>query len=282
MSSSSVQPVLALLGHPVAGNPTQYMIEKAFAHHQLDWRYLSLEVAPEDLGDAVRGMRAMGLLGGNCIDPHQQTVLQHLDGANRTAELTGVVNCILRQDGRLIGDNTVGRGMLQSLGRRVDPAGKRIVLLGAGRAARAIGAELALAEAAEITVVNRTEPPGRALVKLLVDELESAASSVVWEDDYQVPAETDVLINATSIGFGDAEARVPLDLRNVTPEVIVADVTANPPRTRLLHEAHSRGCRTLDGLEMFIDQAAISFKLWTGVDPDLVVMREAVEEFLEL
>ena len=282
MSSPSLQPILALLGHPVAGNPSQYLFEKAFVHHELDWRFLSLEVAPDDLGDAVRGMRAMGFHGGTCADPHKQAVAEYLDRLNRTAEMAGTVNCILREDGLLIGENTEGKALLESLRRRIDPAGKRIVLLGAGHVAQAIGIELARAEPAEIVVVNRSEPAGRQLLELLGSEPEVPASLAVWEGDYQLPGETHVLINATSIGREDPDARVPLNLDGLAEGMCVADVTSNPPQTWLLREAAGRGCETIDGLEIFIEQAVINFKLWTGVDPDPTVMHEAVEEFLGL
>ena len=282
MSSASLQPILALLGYPLGGNPTQYVLEKAFAHRDLDWRYLSLEVAPENLADAVRGMRAMGFWGGNCAEPHKQTILEHLDRTSRTAELAGVVNCILNEEGELVGENTEGRALVEAIGRRIDPAGKRVVLLGAGAVARSIAVELAQARAAEIVVVNRSEESGRQLVDLLGGELELPASLVVWEDDYALPEETDVLIQATSIAAGDDEARLRLDLDSLRKETLVADVTANPPRTWLVRQAGERGCPTIDGLETFITQAAINFKLWTGVDADPTVMSEAVEEFLGL
>jgi len=282
VSNSSLQPILALLGYPLGGNPTQYVLEKAFAYHDLDWRYLSLEVAPEDLADAVRGMRAMGFRGGNCAEPHRQTVLEHLDRTSRTAELAGVVNCILREEGKLVGENTEGRALVEAIRRRTDPAGRRAVLLGAGAVARSIAVELALAQAAEIVVVNRSEEPARRLVDLLGDHFELPASVAVWEDHYDLPEETDLLIHATSIAEGDDEARLPLNLDNLREETLVADVTADPPRTWLVRQAAGRGCTTIDGLEMFITQAAINFKLWTGVDPDPTVMSEAVEEFLGL
>ena len=282
MTDLSLQPILALLGHPVAGNPTQYMIEKALAHHGLDWRYLSLDVAPEDLGDAVRGMRAMGFHGGNCADPHKQAVLPLLDRAGPVAEMAGVVNCIVREQDELVGENTEGKALLEALRRRTDPAGKRFVLLGAGQVARAIGVELALAGAEQITVLSRNEPAGRELVELLCDNLEIAASLVAWQGDYELPPETEVLVHATSIGQGDPEARVPIVPDSLAPPMIVADVTLDPPHTWLMHEASGRGCTTLDGLEMFVTQAAVNFRLWTGVEPDPTVLREAVEEFLEL
>lgn len=282
MSSSSVQPVLALLGHRLGGNPTQYMIEKALGHHGLDWRYLSFEVAPEDLEAAVRGMRAMGFHGGNCARPHKAVVLEHLDRADRTAELVGAANCILREDGQLVGYNTEGKAVVDAIRRRTDPAGKRIVILGAGSIARAIGVELALAHTGEIIIVSRSEEPGRRLVELLEGPLEVPASLVLWDEPYELSAETDMVINATSVGTGDEDAQLPLVLDELPQEAVLADVTFNPPRTRLVCQAEAHGATTIDGLEMLLGQMAINFKLWTGVDAELAAMRDAVEEFLEL
>lgn len=141
---------------------------------------------------------------------------------------------------------------------------------------------MATAGAAQITIVNRTEQHARELADLLAARLHVAAVPVVWQGDYQVPAETDLLIHATPIGKEDPEARVPLELDSLRSETIVADVTTNPPQTWLLREAGRRGCKTLDGLGMYIDQVALGFKIWTGVEPDCDVMREAIEEFLEL
>lgn len=282
MTDLSLQPILALLGHPVAGNPAQYMIEKALAHHGLDWRYLSLNVAPEDLGDAVRGMRAMGFRGGNCAEPHKRAVLPLLDRAGPAADMAGVVNCILRKEGELVGENTEGKAVLEALRRRTDPAGKRVVLLGAGKVARAVAVELALAGAGELTVLSRNEAAGRELVELLRDRLEVAVSLVEWHGECELPPETEVLVHATTIGRDDPEARVPIVPECLAAPMIVADVTLDPPQTWLTREASRRGCTTLDGLEVFLTQAAINFRLWTGVEPDATVLREAVEEFLEL
>lgn len=282
VSSPAVQPIVALLSYPVGGNPTQYMIEKAFAHHDLDWRYLTFEVTSEGLGDAIRGMQAMGFCGGHLGRPHKQAVIPLLNRATETAQMIGSVNLIFREHDALVGENTEGKGLLQSLRRVVHPAGKRIVLLGAGPMARAVGVELAPAAPAEILVVNRTLQHARSLAELLAEKFQVSASAVAWEGDYQVPPETEVLIHATAIGQEDPEARVPLAVDGLRPELLVADVTADPPRTRLVREAGDRGCTTLDGLGMYIDQVAVGLKLWTGVDPDRDVMREAIEEFLEV
>lgn len=282
MTDVSLQPILALLGCPVAGNPTQYMMEKALAQHGLDWRYLSLEVSPEDLGDAVRGMRAMGFAGGNCADPHKETIGQHLARLGPTAEMAGVVNLLLREEGELAGENTEGKAVLETVRRRADPAGRRVVLLGSGKLARAVAVEMALAGADHVTVVGRNEEAGRGLAALVADRLEVAAEFVPWQGDYALAPETDVLIHATSIGQSDPLARVPLVPGPLAAPLIVVDTVLTPPDTRLVAQAAAQGCKTVDGLEVFLTQAAIDFRLWTGVEPDVDVLREAVEEFLEL
>ena len=282
MTDAALQPILALFGHPVAANPTQYMMEKAFAHHGMDCRFLTLEVAPEHLADAIRGMRAMNFLGAVCADPHKQAVIPLLDRTTDSATLCGAVNCISRQEGQLTGDSTEGKGMLQALRALVDPAGKRVVLLGAGRVARAIAVELALAGAAEIIIVNRTLRKAAHLADLLTARLQATASAVAWEGEFLVPGETDLLIHATSAAADDPDRRLPLCLDTLPSDAVVADVTLNPPQTPLLSEAEGRGCRAVDGLEMFIQHSLIGLKTWTGMEADRTVMREAVEEFLLL
>lgn len=282
MSSESLQEIVCCMGQPVAGNPTQFMMERAFAAAGLDWRYLTLEVPPEGLGDGVRGMRAMGFAGGNFTIPHKVAVTEYLDELSEAAGLMGAVNCVYRDGEKLIGENTDGKGFVQSLREVVDPAEKKVVILGAGGAARAIAVELGLNQVAHITVVNRTPQRGQELADMLQDKAGVSAAFVEWQGKYDVEEGTHLLINATSIGLNDPDARVPLNVKTLDPATIVADVIFNPPQTRLLQDAAERGCQTLDGLGMLVNQAVIGFKIWTNVDPDPAVMREALEEFLML
>src|SRR5688572_26057623 len=152
MPSNSLQEVVCCLGQPVAGNPTQYMMEKAFAAAGLDWRYLTCEVAPEKLAEAMQGLRALGFKGANFTIPHKVAVIQHLDELSPAAELMGAVNCVNRAGDKLVGENTDGKGFVQSLRTLIDPAGLYVVILGAGGAARAIAVELALAGVSEILI----------------------------------------------------------------------------------------------------------------------------------
>ena len=275
------QPLTGVIGCPVAENPSQAMVEAAYRHHGLDWRYLTLEVAPADLGRAVQGARAFGFRGFNCTQPHKVAVIPHLDGLGESAELMGAVNCVVRRGDVLIGENTDGKGFLQALRGLIDPAGKSVVILGAGGAARAIAVELALAGARMIRIVNRSEGRGQDLAALLDRRLKIDAQSVPWHGDYAVPADTDVVVNATPVGLYPAvDARVALDLSSLTPAMVVADVIPNPPTTRLVREARARGCRVIDGLGMLVNQGVIGIALWTGISPDPSVMRRVLETAL--
>jgi len=282
------QELIGCFGFPVAENPTQAMVEPAFRALGLDWRYLTLEVRPENLAAAVAGARAFAFRGFNCTIPHKVAVIQHLDGLGDTASLMGAVNCVVNRDGQFIGENTDGKGFVASFRELADPRGKSLVLLGAGGAARAIGVEMALAGCSPITLVNRDEKRGRELEALFRSKLREAAKAlghelavayVPWRGDFRVPEGTDILVNATSIGlFPDIDARIPLAMETVSADMIVADVIPNPPTTRLVREAREKGCRVIDGLGMLVAQGVIGIEYWTGMTPDAVLMRRALEK----
>ena len=265
-----------------AGNPTVAMIEAAFAHHGLPWRYVNMEVTPADLGAAVKGARAMGFRGFNCSLPHKVTVIPHLDGMGESAAVMGAVNCVVRRGDKLIGENTDGKGFLKSLAAVIDPKGQSVVLLGAGGAARAIAVELGLAGVRKITIVNRSAARGGELVELLRGKLKLDAELVVWSGDYAVPAGTGAVINATSIGLYDPDSRLALNVSSLTPGMGVADVVFNPPRSRLIRDGEQRGCKTVDGLGMLVNQGVVGVHYWTGIEPDAFVMRKALEAALGL
>jgi shikimate dehydrogenase len=275
------QELVGVFGCPVAENPTQPMVEAAFRDMELDWRYLTVEVRPDDLRDAVLGARAMNWRGFNCTIPHKVAVIRHLDRLSPAAELIGAVNCVINRDGELLGDNTDGKGFLQSLANVHGIRGLHAVVLGAGGAARAIAVELALAGASRLTIVNRSAERGETLSKLICEHTLAAADSVKWEAMYPVPADAELLVNATSIGlFPDLAACPPIDFDRLRRGMIVADVIPNPPRTNLLREASARGCTVLDGLGMLVNQAVIGIRLWSEREPDPKLMREALEDVL--
>jgi shikimate dehydrogenase len=265
---------------PAAGNPTVVMVEAAYRHHGLDARYLNCEVAPEALADAVDGARAMGWAGFNCSLPHKVAVIEHLDHLAPSAQVIGAVNTVVATDGELVGHNTDGQGFVDSLRTVVDPAGLEVVVLGAGGAARAVAVETALAGAASVIVVNRDATRGEELARVVTAGTGVPAMFVPWDRTYAVPASTDVVVNATSVGFGDADALVDVDLDSLRTGIVVADVVVSPPSTALLRAAQGRGATTLDGLGMLVGQGALAVRHWTGVDPDREVMRAAAAEAL--
>jgi shikimate dehydrogenase len=270
-------PLTGSFAQPAAENPTVAMIEAAYRHHGLDWRYINVEVAPDDLGDAVRGARAMGWRGFNCSIPHKVAVIEYLDGLGASAEIIGAVNTIVRDGDRLIGENTDGRGFVAALREVVDPKDKSIVLFGAGGAARAVAVEMALAGAARITVVNRSTDRGKAVVDVLNNRTATQAVYAPWQGTFTVPKDTDIVIHATSVGlYPDVNAIPDIDTDSLTPDMVVADGIHNPPLTHLLKAAQERGCKTVDGLGMLVQQGVIGVKYWTGVDVDPQVMREAL------
>jgi shikimate dehydrogenase len=271
--------LVGVFGHPVAENPTIVMQEAAFQELGLNWRYLTIEVYPQDLADAMKGLRAFNMRGINLTIPHKVEVLKYLDEVAEDAQLMGAVNTVRREGDKLIGENTDGKGFLRSLHEdaQEDLVGKRIVVLGAGGAARAITVELALAGAAHLTVVNRSPERGQALVNLLNEKTPVTAEFVQWDDVYALSADTDVLVNATSIGlYPNVTAKPDLDYNTITASMIVCDVIPNPPHTPFLKEAEACGARTLDGLGMLVYQGAIGFKMWTGLDAPVEVMHQAL------
>jgi len=279
------QELTACFGFPVAENPTQAMIEPAYAALGLDWRYLTLEVKPDDLSAAVAGARAFGFRGFNCTIPHKVAVIEHLDGLGESAELMGAVNCVVNRQGKLIGENTDGKGFVSSLEEITDPAGKSVVIFGAGGASRAITVELALAGVTKITLVNRDAGRGTALCELLQGPVKQAVGGTLesefipWGGEFSIPEAADIVINATSIGlYPDVDARLALDTSSLQPGMIVADVIPNPPQTNLVKDATAAGCKVIDGLGMLVAQGVIGIEYWTGQTPDAAVMRSALED----
>ena len=279
------QELVGCFGFPVAENPTQAMIEPAFNALNLDWRYLTLEVSPENLKRAVKGARAFGFKGFNCTIPHKIEVIQYLDSLGESAELMGAVNCVVNKNGKLIGENTDGKGFVSSLKQITDPSEKSCVIFGAGGAARAISVEMAIAGCSAITIVNRSSERGEQLVELLNTKVKDSIKStfhaefVHWEQCYQIPSSAEVVINATSIGlFPDISARLNIELETLKTDMVVADVIPNPPKTQLVNDATERGCKVIDGLEMLVAQGVIGIEYWTGQSPDPSIMRKGLED----
>ncbi|MBK9738859.1 MAG: shikimate dehydrogenase [Actinobacteria bacterium] len=262
-----------------AQNPTVAIMEAAFVDAGLDCRYINCEVGPDRLEAAVRGAVGMGWMGFNCSIPHKVAVLSYLDELAPSAQIIGAVNTVVISGGRLIGENTDGQGFVASLRTVADPTGLDVVVLGAGGAARAIAVETALAGARSITIVNRTAERGEALARLIGERTPATGTYAPWTPRFGIDPSTGVVINATSIGFHPDTGSTPdVDMTTLQPGMVVADVVANPPRTRFLQEADDRGCVTLEGLGMLVNQALIAVRLWTGEDVSGDVMRAVLED----
>lgn len=278
--------LVGVFGHPAAENPGVVIQEAAFKDLGLErWRFLTIDVDPEHLEDAIKGLKAFKMRGINCTIPHKIEVMKFLDEIAESASLIGAVNTIINENGKLIGENTDGKGFMLSLeSSGVEPKGKNIVILGAGGAARAISVELALAGAKKITIVNRPEDKvlGDKLVTLLREKLKIETDYVDWTDKYKVPKDTDILVNATSIGLYPNVDQIPnVDFETVTKDMFVQDVIPNPAFTPFLREAEKRGARWKTGMGMLINQAALNIKMWTGKEPDKEVMKVAFEEAIK-
>jgi shikimate dehydrogenase len=265
----------------VAGNPTQYLVEQAFTLKGLDWRFMTFEVEPPRLGDAMRGIRALGFHGVKIGEPFQESVMEHLDGLSERAKKCGSVNLIANEGERLVGDNTEGAAVVELLRQQANLAGKRAMIVGAGRLARAIAVALADAGVTSIAVASRAGDKGTQLVERIGQQTAASATLLPLTGALMpVDPETAVLVNATSLSSLDAAAKLPLDPASLAPKMIVVDVAYNASRTWLTRQATERGCRTIDGLAIFVQQTALALQAWTGLSPDTAAMREAAEEFL--
>jgi shikimate dehydrogenase len=249
-------------------NPTVAMVEASFKANNLHYRYVNCEVNPDQLEAAVQGARAMNWKGFNCSIPHKVEVIKYLDGLGESAALIGAVNCAVNRNGKLIGENTDGKGFLKSFLEITPATDKTIVLLGAGGAARAIAVELALAGAKKFYVVNRSRARGEELTALLNDKTSATAEFVEWNKTYSIPQDAEVVINSTSMGMVNTEGKQDLNFDSIRTGMLAADVIVNPPQTYFLDEAGKRGATTLQGLGMVVNQAVIGIKYWTGVDVD--------------
>jgi len=249
----------------------------------LNWRYLTVEVPPDKLHDAILGMRAFGMQGVNLTIPHKVAVIEYLDEVAPDARLIGAVNTVRREGNRLIGENTDGKGFLRGVrtDAGVDPKDKRVVVLGAGGAARAIVTELALAGASDVLVVNRSVNRGEQMVTDLVSKTNAPIRFQPWTGTFPVPGNIDILVNATSIGlYPDLGSMPPVDLQGSHPGMLVCDVVFNPPETRLIRAARTRGLPVLDGLAMLVYQGVIGFELWTGRKAPEAIMKNALRQAL--
>ena len=271
--------LVGAFGCPIDENPTGVMEEAAFAAKGLDFRYLTIKVNPGDLKRAMEGVRAMNMRGINLTIPHKVEVLQYLDELSEAAAIIGAVNMVVNKNGKLWGENTDGKGYLMSLkDSGISPEGKSIMILGAGGAARAISVECALAGAKKITIANIEKEQGEVLVGLLEKRTGVKAEFIMWDKPVEVPADTYILSNATSVGlYPDVDQKPNINYDSIDSHMAVTDVIFNDPHSLFLQEAEKRGAKTINGLGMLVNQGALNFYLWTGVEAPIDVMTNTLK-----
>lgn len=277
--------LVGVFGHPAAENPGVVIQEAAFRDLGLErWHFLTIDVDPGRLGDAILGLKAMKFRGINCTIPHKIEALKYIDKLAPGAKLIGAVNTIINDDGVLTGENTDGQGFMIALeSAGVAARDKNVAVLGAGGAARAICVELALAGARRLTIVNipKDMALGASLVKILEENTEVAVDYVPWVDKFKIPAGTDILVNATSIGlYPNVDDKPNIDYDTIAEGTYVQDVIPNPAYTPFLREAERRGLRWQSGMQMLVNQAALNITMWTGLKPNKEVMIRALEKAL--
>ena len=272
--------LVGAFGCPIDENPTGVMEEAAFAAKGLNYRYLTIKVNKGDLEPAVQAVRAFNMRGVNCTIPHKVEVLKYLHELSEAAEIIGAVNTIINNDGKLFGENTDGKGFITALkDAGVSVAGKNITVLGAGGASRAISVECALAGAKKLTIANIDKETGEELVKLINERTQADAEFILWDHPVEVPADTDIFVNATSVGlFPNVNEKPDVNYDTVTSNMVVSDVIFNDPHTLFLQEAEKRGAKTVNGLGMLVNQGAVNFTLWTGVEAPIDVMTQTLKD----
>ena len=274
--------LVGVFGYPVKHSASPVMHNAAFAALGLDWAYVPFEVAPENVGAALAGVRALNLAGVNVTVPLKELIPPYLDEMTERAKILGAVNTVIHQDGRLRGDATDGPGFLAALdyaGLTVQP-GMKAMVLGAGGSARAVVRAL-LEAGVWVTVANRRPERADALAAQVAPGTPGRIALIPLTEDAigDSLADATLLVNTTSIGMSpNPDACPPVPPNALSPAVFVSDLIYNPAETRLLALARSRGCATQNGIEMLVRQGAIAFAHWTGIEPPIPVMRDAVEE----
>lgn len=268
--------IFGIFGYPVEHTLSPFMHNAAFEALGLDYCYIPFSVRPEDLNISVGAIKALNIRGVNITIPHKETIIPYLDELDREAELIGAVNTVLNKDGRLIGYNTDGRGFVRSIREEggITPKGKRIMIIGAGGAARAISFSLANEDVEKIFINDIISDKAKELSSAV--RRKTSTETIYIKDFKEGVGEVDILINATPLGM-KKEDPLPIPPEFLSSGILVYDIVYNPPETPLIREAKKKGAKTLGGLGMLLYQGALSFKIWTGQEPPIEVMRKALE-----
>jgi shikimate dehydrogenase len=272
--------LVGIIGHPIAHTLSPVMHNAAFSASGLECCYLPFDVHPQDLGRALKGLSALGCKGLNVTTPHKQAVLPYLHQLSREARLIGAVNTIEFRGSRRIGHNTDGQGFTMAFRRNCGERlkGKRVLLLGAGGAARAVAVQLLVEGVHRLTLTNRTIKKARQLIRDLRKHFPHRKLDVIpleRERLATVVREIQIIINATSVGM-KPEGISPLPAGLLRPDQIVCDLIYHPPVTELLKEAREAGAKTFNGIGMLLWQGALAFQIWLKRKPPLEAMEKAL------
>ncbi|HET6514002.1 MAG TPA: shikimate dehydrogenase [Thermodesulfovibrionales bacterium] len=272
MKISGTTKITGLFGYPVEHSLSPAMHNAAFEYLGLDYCYITFPVRPDSLGEAVRAIRALDLKGVNVTIPHKENVIGLLDAVHEEASFIGAVNTIENRDGRLTGYNTDGRGFMGSLSEAgITVEGKRVLIIGAGGACRAISYYLSQ-KADGVAIFDIDE----AKVGRLVGDLGNIRANVRVCKSLDRLEGIDIVINATPLGLKETDP-LPLHADLITEKMVICDVIYK--KTPLLKAASLKGCKTLDGLGMLLHQGVLAFEIWTGIKPPVAIMRNAIMGF---
>ncbi|HEY0828905.1 MAG TPA: shikimate dehydrogenase [Bacilli bacterium] len=276
INSSTV--MYGVFGDPVRHSKSPIMLNRAFQEVGLNAAYAAFHVPPKSLKDAVYGIKALNFRGINVTIPHKVEVMKYLDVIDDSARAIGAVNTIVNDNGRLIGYNTDGIGYVRSLKEETNFSieGKRILVLGAGGAARGIVYALAKANPSKIWIANRTIDKAVELAAALESAVDCYGMGL--DEIKAVMNQVDLVVNTTSTGMHPNIDEVPMNPAFLHPGLIVSDLVYNPLITKWLGLAKERGARVHSGLGMFIYQGAYAFEYWTGLAAPTAAMREVVEQ----
>ena len=266
-----------MLGHPVAENPIDLMFDAVYAHYGLPWQFWKNDIATEaDLALAVKALVPLGYRGMGITVPWKVAVMPLLDEVDDDVRAIGAANYLTVEEGRLIGHNNDGKGVIKAIEKVKPLAGQRVVMLGAGGAGRAMAVEIAWAGAAHLTLVTRRQEQGEEVAATVSRVSGVPAVWQPWQGEVVVPAGTTLLMNATHLGCAPELEPVPVRWDTVDPTCLVVDVITNPRITPFLATARERGCPVVDGVEMLVQLAMQIFQRWTGVTPEEAVFQRAV------
>ena len=278
MKISGTTKICGIIGDPVEHTLSPAMHNAAFKALRLDFVYVAFKVEKEELSDAMSGVRSLGIHGLNVTMPHKNAIVNYLDELDSTAKFIGAVNTVVNANGRLMGFNTDGMGALKALKENgVIPTGKKLVLFGAGGAANAIAFQAAQ-EVEKLVILNRTAEKAERLAETLGKKFNKwvVGNSLSASHIREELKDSDILINATSVGMHPNIEQSPVRLELLRPDLCVMDIVYNPLETKLAKDAKACGAKVISGVEMLIYQGAASFEIWTNKHAPIKTMKRAI------